>query len=118
MRYWEYQKRASYPENSNDLSTEVTDIILQSLKYNKVDVLVNRCGPYKKLTLEQVFYMPMMISRLRFLVDDLAFRFKPSDTNLSVPNLKNMDQVAFKIVAIFDNLRYKRSKCCHLTGIL
>ena len=54
----------------------------------------------KKLTLEQVFYMPMMMSRLRFLVDDFAFRFKPSDTNLSVPNLKNMDQVAFKIVAI------------------
>lgn len=48
MRYWEYQKRASYPENSNDLSTEVTDIILQSPKYNKVDVLVNRRGPYKK----------------------------------------------------------------------
>ena len=42
----------------------------------------------------------MMMSRLRFLVDDFAFRFKPSDTNLSVPNLKNMDQVAFKIVAI------------------
>ena len=62
--------------------------------------------------------MPMMILRLGFLVDDLAFRFKPFDTNLSVPNLNNMDQVAFKIVVIFENLPYKRSKCCHLTGTL
>ena len=59
-----------------------------------------------------------MMLRLGFLVDDLAFRFKPSDTNLSVPALNNMDQVVSKIVAIYDNLPYKRSKCCHLTRTL
>ena len=41
-------EKSVYPDNLNDLSTEVTDIILQSPKYNKVDVLVNRRGPYKK----------------------------------------------------------------------
>ena len=45
--------------------------------------------------------------RLGFLVDDLTFRFKPSDTNLSVPTLNNMDQVVSKIVAIYDNLPIK-----------
>ena len=51
MRYWEGQKRASYQQKSNDLSTEHTNIILQSPKYDKVDIPVSRCGPDRKLTL-------------------------------------------------------------------
>ena len=49
MRYWEGQKRASYQQKSNDLSTEHTNIILQSLKYDKVDIPVSRHGSDRKL---------------------------------------------------------------------
>ena len=65
MRYWEGQKRASYQQKSNDLSTEHTNIILQSLKYDKVDIPVSRHGSDRKL------------------VDELAFRFKTSNTRVS-----------------------------------
>ena len=49
MRYWEGQKRASYQQKSNDLSTEHTSIISQSPKYDKVDIPVIRHGPDRKL---------------------------------------------------------------------
>ena len=49
MRYWEGQKRASYQQKSNDLSTEDTNIILQSPKYDKVEVPVSRRRPDRKL---------------------------------------------------------------------
>ena len=49
MRYWEGQKRASYQQKLNDLSTEHTNIILQSLKYDKVDIPVSRYGSDRKL---------------------------------------------------------------------
>ena len=49
MRYWESQKRVSYQQKSNDLSTEHTNMILQSTKYDKVDILVSRRGPDRKL---------------------------------------------------------------------
>ena len=49
MRYWEGQKRASHKQKSNDLSTEHTNIILQSPKYNKVDIPVSRCGLIENL---------------------------------------------------------------------
>ena len=42
MRYWEGQKRALYPQKSNDLGTEHTNMILQSPKYDKVDIPVSR----------------------------------------------------------------------------
>ena len=83
MRYWERQKRASYQQKLNDLSTEHTKIILQSPKYDKVDIPVSRRGPDRKLTLEQEFLMTMMRLRLHLLVDDLAFRFKTSNTKVS-----------------------------------
>ena len=83
MRYWEGQKRASYEQKSNDLSTEHTNIILQSPKCDKVDIPVSRRGPDRKLTLEQEFLMTMMRLRLGLLVDDLAFRFKTSNTRVS-----------------------------------
>ena len=60
MRYWEGQKRASYQQKSNDLSTEHTSIILQSPKYDKVDIPVSKCGPDRKFTLKQEFVMTMM----------------------------------------------------------
>ena len=83
MRYWKGQKRASYEQKSNDLSTEHASIILQSPKYDKVDIPVSRRGPDTKLTLEQEFLMTMMRLRLGLLVDDLAFRFKTSNTRVS-----------------------------------
>ena len=49
MRYWEGQKRASYQQKSNDLSTEHTSIILQSLIYDIVDIPVSRRGSDRKL---------------------------------------------------------------------
>ena len=49
MRYWEGHKRASHQQKSNDLSTEHTNIILQSLKYDKVDIPVSRRGSDRKL---------------------------------------------------------------------
>ena len=49
MRSWEGQKRAPYPQISNDLSTEHTNIIVQSPKYDKVDIPISRHGPDKKL---------------------------------------------------------------------
>ena len=49
MRYWEGQKRASYQQKSNDLSTEHTSIIWQLPKYDKVDIPVIRPGPDRKL---------------------------------------------------------------------
>ena len=60
MRYWEGQKRDSYQQKSNDLSTEHTSIILQSPKYDKVDISVSGRGPDRKLTLEQDFLFTMM----------------------------------------------------------
>ena len=60
MRYWEGQKRASYQQKSNDLSTEHASIILQSPKYDKANIPVSRHGPNRKLTLEQEFLMTMM----------------------------------------------------------
>ena len=66
MRYWECQKRASYPDNLNDLSTEVTDIILQSPKYNKVDILVSRRGPDEK---------PFIGASVLHANDDIKARF-------------------------------------------
>ena len=82
MRYWEGQKGASYQQKSNDLSAEHTNIILQSPKYDKVDIPVSRRGPDTKLTLEQEFLMTMMRLRLGLLVDDLAFRFKTSNARI------------------------------------
>ena len=49
MRYWEGQKRASYQQKSNDLSTEHTSIIWQLPKCDKVDIPVIRPGPDRKL---------------------------------------------------------------------
>ena len=49
MRYWEGQKRASYHQKSNDLSTEHTDIILQSLKYDIVDIRETGVGLIENL---------------------------------------------------------------------
>ena len=83
MRYQEGQKRASYQQKSNDLSTEHTNNILQSPKDDKVDIPVSRHGPDRKLILEQEFLTPMMRLRLGLLVDDLAFRFKTSNTRVS-----------------------------------
>ena len=60
MRYWEGQKRDSYQQKSNDLSTEHTSIILQSPKYDKVDISVSGRGSDRKLTLEQDFLLTMM----------------------------------------------------------
>ena len=60
MRYWEGQKRDSYQQKSNDLSTEHTSIILQSPKYDKVDISVSGRGSDRKLTLEQDFLFTMM----------------------------------------------------------
>ena len=82
MRYWEGQERASYPQKSNDLTTDHTNIILQSPKYDKVDISVSRHGPDRKLTLEQELLMTMMRLRLGLLVDDLTFRFKTSNTRV------------------------------------
>ena len=78
MRYWEGQKRASYPQKSNDLTTDHTNIILQSPKYDKVDISVSRHRPDRKLTLEQELFMTMMRLRL----DDRTFRFKTSNTRV------------------------------------
>ena len=63
-----------------------TNIILQSPKYDKEDISISRRGPNKKLTLEQEFLMIMMRLRLGLLVDDLAFRFKTSNTSVPTSN--------------------------------
>ena len=68
MRYWEGQKRASHQQKSNDLSTEHTNKILQSPKYDKVDIPVSRCGRNRKPTLEQELLMAMMRLRLFLLI--------------------------------------------------
>ena len=83
MRYWKGQKRASYEQKSNDLSTEHANVILQSPKYDKVDIPVSRREPDRKLTLEQEFLLTMMRLRLALLADDLAFRFKTSNARVS-----------------------------------
>ena len=88
-----------------------TNIILQSPKYDKEDISISRRGPNKKLTLEQEFLMIMMRLRLGLLVDDLAFRFKTSNTRVS------QLQTVIKRIAIFDNLVFKRSNLCYLTGM-
>ena len=83
MRYWKGQKRASYEQKSNDLSTEHASIILQSPKYDKVDIPVSRREPDRKLTLEQEFLLTMMRLRLGLLAGNLAFRFKTSNARVS-----------------------------------
>ena len=83
MKYWEGQKTASYPQKSNNVSTEHTNIILPSHKYDKVDIPVSRRGPDRKLTLEQEFLLRLMKLRLGLSVDDFAFRLKSSNTTVS-----------------------------------
>ena len=56
---------------------------MQSPKHHKVDISVSRRGPDRKLTLEQELLMAMMRLRPGLLVDDLAFRFKTSNTRIS-----------------------------------
>ena len=54
----------------------------------------------------------MMRLRLILFIDDLAFIFKSSDTRVSQIRI-----AVIKGAAIFDNLAFKRSNVCHLTGI-
>lgn len=96
MRYRECQKRASYPQKSNDHSTEHTIPFTQICK---VDIPFSRRSPDRKLTLRQEFLVTKIKVLLVLFVDDLAFIFNTSNTSVS-QNSNSVDQAFTKRVAI------------------